>query len=273
MDQHTQAQNTIEGNKPCIELSCFGVPTVKAADHDLKFSTQKSLALFVFLCLHRKVFHSRDKLAEMFWPERQGAKARHSLRSAICEMRSVLYDQASIGSCLYVDNLVIGIDPAFRRLIQVDCERFDELVSRGLTNPAATAIPQLHQAFSLYVGNFMEGHDIEWIDVLRTHYCVNYDEVVTALSDYYIVQGDLRLAVQWLLRRWEADPYSEEVLQELMQIYAQWGQLNRALALCKEFADRLRRRLGVDLEIETLQLYHEIAAQKSCASCGASLAL
>lgn len=251
--------------KAAIELATFGVPSVTKGGEVLEFPTQKSLALFIFLSLHRKMNHSREKLAELFWPERSKQRSQQSLKNAIYEMRFALGDQQLNEPYLYVDRLVVGIHAASRHLIQIDSERFESLIQGAMKNSASKALPLLEQAITLHLGDFLEGFDDECFYASREHHRINYEQAITTLSDYYSVQGEEHMAIQCLLRMWEVDPYCEETLQRLMELYADLGHINRALALCTQFAERLQFRLGVHLGPDVIELYHAIASQKPSA--------
>src|SRR5690606_6273761 len=57
---------------------------------------RKTLALLAFLAVHEDTPQSRDSLAGLLWPDRELARARHSLRQALAELRQALPDTISV---------------------------------------------------------------------------------------------------------------------------------------------------------------------------------
>ena len=57
---------------------------------------RKTLALLAWLAVHEGATHSRDSLASLLWPGRDLARARHSLRQAVAELRQVLPDAITV---------------------------------------------------------------------------------------------------------------------------------------------------------------------------------
>jgi DNA-binding SARP family transcriptional activator len=53
-------------------------------------ATLKSQSLLVYLAVHRRYLHSRNHLAELFWGDRPERKARHSLSTALWQIRRCL---------------------------------------------------------------------------------------------------------------------------------------------------------------------------------------
>src|SRR4051812_40513746 len=72
-----------------LSLTLLSAPRVYHAEKALTFPTRKALALLVYLAVE-KGFHSREKLAGLFWPNSDGEHARIVLRRTLALLRRTL---------------------------------------------------------------------------------------------------------------------------------------------------------------------------------------
>ncbi len=122
---------------------------VRACCADLvvdRFPTQKAAAILAYLALNPRKFHSREVLAELFWPEASPSSQRHSLRLALSRLR------AALGSDHPLDTGRLGVrlDPA--RVI-TDVAEFESAVARQDNQTARR----------LYAGPLLPGHYDAWV--------------------------------------------------------------------------------------------------------------
>lgn len=111
------------------ELTTMGSLSLRSMGADLLPGRRKVLALLAYLVRHREPV-PREVLAQTFWAGSSDARARHSLRQAISELRSALGDSLEIGATH------IGIQPgsvdldvdAFQG--DVDAERWEQALAR-----------------------------------------------------------------------------------------------------------------------------------------------
>lgn len=85
---------TLFGKKP-LEINLLGVPRLQINGADVTFDSSLTLCLFCYLVVGRDHAHSREKLAALFWPERDTKSARHSLSQALYILRRTLGDFAT----------------------------------------------------------------------------------------------------------------------------------------------------------------------------------
>lgn len=93
----------------------FGPFAIERDGVPAKFRTRKTAELAAFLASTLGQWHSRDDLAERFWPESSPNAGRQSLRMALSDIRSVLGD-AAIGT----DREGVAMSP---ELVDSDLER------------------------------------------------------------------------------------------------------------------------------------------------------
>jgi DNA-binding SARP family transcriptional activator len=69
-----------------LYLSVLGPPVVRVGGRAVTFRTRKEFALLVYLALSRTP-RSREHLAALLWPDRDGTSARGTLRTALSRVR------------------------------------------------------------------------------------------------------------------------------------------------------------------------------------------
>src|SRR5690242_6963739 len=69
-------------------IQLFGTLQARRGERTLtRFRTRKTAALFAYLAFHADRVHSRDTLAELFWPDNELDRGRHNLRLALSSLR------------------------------------------------------------------------------------------------------------------------------------------------------------------------------------------
>jgi DNA-binding SARP family transcriptional activator len=116
-----------------LSLALLGPPVVRRDGAPVSFDTRKATALLALLAVTGRE-HSREQLADLFWPEADSAKGRASLR------RTLSVTAAAMGEGLRISRAAVALDPA---LVRVDVREFSSLIGR----PDAAS---LERAASLY---------------------------------------------------------------------------------------------------------------------------
>ena len=226
------------------------------------FESQKVRALLAYLVCNRRRAFSRDHLAGMLWPERDGDTARHALRQAVYNLRSKLPDAGA--ALLQVTNAEIGFVP--RADLWLDVEAFEESLRMG---SGRTVDPHhLSAAVQLYRGEFMAGFFVkdspDFEDWMVTEQVRLRDATVEALHhliESYSRRGEYRFGAHYARRLVAVEPLLEEAHRELMRLCALAGQRSRALTQYEELSRLLREELGVEPLKETRQLYQSILSE------------
>jgi DNA-binding SARP family transcriptional activator len=234
------------------------------------FESQKVRALLAYLVCNRRRAFSRDLLAGMLWPERDGDAARHALRQAVYNLRSKLPDGGA--TLLQVTNAEIGFVP--RADLWLDVEAFEESLRLG---SGRTIDPQhLSAAVQLYRGEFLAGFFVkdspDFEDWMVTEQVRLRDATVEALHhliESYSRRGEHRFGAHYARRLVAIEPLLEEAHRELMRLCALAGQRSRALAQYEELSRLLREELGVEPLKETRQLYQSILSEAAKEEIGA----
>lgn len=105
-----------------IEL--FGGPRLiaKSRESISHFPTQKAAALLAYLALTLPRSHSREVIAELFWPDRDPALSRNNLAVTISRLRAL------VGDALVSTRLQVGLNP---EQVTTDVAEFEARLAAG----------------------------------------------------------------------------------------------------------------------------------------------
>ena len=245
-----------------IRVRLLGGFEVWAGDRQVAgFESQKVRALLTYLICHRRRSFSRDHLADLLWPEREGDGARHALRQAMYNLRVKLPAGEPL---LRSSHLEIGLHPDAD--CWVDVEAFEESLRLGTER--AVDPQHLSAAVQLYRGEFLAGFFVrdspafeDWLLTEQVRLRDSVVEVLHRLIDSYRRRGEYRFGVHYARRLVALEPLSEEAHRELMRLCSLAGQRNRALAQYEELINVLRNELGVEPLAETRALYESILSE------------
>lgn len=214
----------------------------------ISLPTRKCELMLAYLAMPAGQFHSRDKLASLFWGDRQDEQAQGSLRKALSALRAALGADA-----LLTERDAIALVPA---AISVDA---DELAS-------VAADPGGMAAGDLRFGELLDGKSptspefSDWLTFERVR-CRNHALVVLAASaEMYASEKKYAEAMASAHRLLSLDPLREESHRLLMRLLAKSGERSKAMAQFIACRDLLRKELGVEPSAETLKLSRSIGA-------------
>lgn len=221
----------------------------------------KRMALLIYLALSGPVFHRRDRLLAIFWPESDEERARGSLNQQIFQLRSAL------GRDVIVNRGDDEIGLAGDR-VWCDATAFDEAIRAG----------QLAEAMELYTGELLPGFIIDetpeferWLDEERTRRSGEAALACAELSESAQRSGDLRLATQWIRRAISIEPFSEPAHQRLIALLDQSGDRAAALRAYDELREFLKAEFDAEPAAETIELIRSVRARAGSQSNGLRL--
>ena len=114
------------------------------------FRTTKNASLLAYLAFYADRSHSREALADRFWPDSDPEAGRHNLRMALTSLRHIL-EPADVppGTALLSGRTMVQLNP---NTITTDVSIFESLLEQN--DPSA---------FDLYKGQLLQGYYDEWI--------------------------------------------------------------------------------------------------------------
>jgi TolB-like protein/Tfp pilus assembly protein PilF len=226
-----------------------GLEIVSLAGEPARLATRKTSLLLAALALAGEKGARREVLCEVFWPDREAAQARGSLRQALAAIRRIFPDRKHspirVEGDLETVQLLAGPD-------DIDATLFDQLVRSDRSEDLTTAA-------DLYQGDVVAGIALpEPLDQWFAPHQREFRRKVLLLVERLSLVPDLKqveAACQALAERLLAsDPAAEEAHRALIRLNQRQGHVSAAVRqfeLCKE---ALRRELGVEPEAQTIEL-------------------
>ena len=216
---------------PRLELICLGPPTALVAGHTAPPDVlwRKHLALLIYLALSHTRSRSRNQVLGALWPEKDEARARHSLNEAVHRLR------ASLGSArLQSHGETIALNP---EALEVDAVRFEGL---------AAARPS--EAVALLRGDFLEGFVVEgapefedWAARERERLRRVGATALVAHGEHALGTGSFTAAREAARRALALEPYAEPAVRLEIRAAALAGDSAAALKCYHELASRLEQ--------------------------------
>ncbi len=224
---------------------------------------KKSRALLAYLAVEPGIPQSRQKLAEIFWPELAIDAARSNLRQALRNLQRALGEKSPTESCLLSDNHFLCFQP--RDDFTVDVLEF--LASPLSCAPVRTladccsCLIRLEQMAGLYTGEFLAGLTLadcpefeDWLQIQRESLHRRALVLLERLAQCHEHAGSFDRALSSAWRYIEMEPWNEEGHRRIIRLLARSGQMAAALSQYKTCCRVLRDELGVAPDKRTREL-------------------
>lgn len=250
----------------CSLLGCFAVKLDGRPVH--RFVSDKVRALLAYLAVESTHAHSRERLAELFWPERTREVARADLRNALSDFRKSLNTGSN--------------EPGFfifsKESIQFNCDTdcwldvaaFTQEISEAESIQAHSedlpgAMAHYQFAMTFYRGNFLEGFSLkdcaefeDWCYYMREHLLQKASSALARLAGYHEGRREYDQAIPYARRRVELEPWLEAAYLHLMRLLALDGRRAEALEQYSLCCRKLKEELDVQPGGEVTRLYEQI---------------
>jgi DNA-binding SARP family transcriptional activator len=205
-----------------VQVSIDGTPAPPA------LLWRKNIALLVYLARSPRRGRTREHLVGVFWPEREEAKAKHSLNQALSELRSALGDGAVLSEAGQ-----IRLAP---NTVELDVEQLESMATAGAWSDAAR----------LVVGEFMEGFGVpdafdfeNWLTAERQTWRARGVNVLVQASIEALDSGAVAAADGLAKRALTLDPLAETAVRLRMRALSLAGDRLTALKVYQDFVERL----------------------------------
>jgi len=237
----------------------FGSPHFFVNGHMVKPDRRKAVALAAFLAVHGKPA-SRERLADLLWPDYGRHSALASLRRTLSAMGKIL------GKFWFnADRQTICFVPG--KEIHVDVLTFQRLVSRGGAYGSGVNPEDLEQAALVYHGPFLAGFNLDdapgfddWQFSRKEELERDYISVLKTLAETYEKQGHDTGAIKYA-SAWAAhDALNEAAHRCLIRLYGRSGQKSRVQQQYEKCRSLLDTELGIEPDPETSNLADQYLA-------------
>jgi len=255
--------NGLDRDDALLQIQLLGAPTVLVQDEPVRPETSKTMALLAYLSMEDRV-HRRDTLADLFWGEKDDARAARNLRRAFWNLRRVL-NPGGDGDCPYLN--VNRHEAAFNResAYWLDADSFERLADPSAAEAPAEMQARLERAISLYRGDFLAGLNVggsptfeRWVLGQRAYLKEQAFQAFHRLSELYAGRGAYAEAVDTLQVYLTVAPWREESHRQLMLMLALQGERERALRQYDFCEEVLQRELDVAPSEKTRALRQRI---------------
>jgi predicted ATPase/DNA-binding SARP family transcriptional activator len=249
-----------------LSLRLLGAPEVRHSGAPVTFATRKALALLVYLAVEGGR-HSRERIADLFWPDSDPERGRAALRRTLARLREALGEDAAghPTSHLWVRNDALGF--VLSREVELDLALVEAayVAARDAALPAAggtSALPQrlvaLRRAAESYRADFLEGFSLpdapefdDWAAQQRERWHLRLGRVLDRLSQLQFEGGETAAALD-TTARWRAhDPWNEAAYRRLILIHLTTGDRAAALRDYQACREILARELYAEPAPET----------------------
>lgn len=208
--------------------------------------------LFYFFVDHPMI--TRDEIFETFWPElptKEATNVFHVTKRKISERLG--YELTAYASGFY--------RPSGQLSVHYDVARFEAVVEDGkLTPPTDPAI--WRRAIRLYRSPFLNRIEMPWIVRRREALRLSYAEALIGLGRLYRSLEEKEHAISFYLRALREVPQREDIHRDLMTLYHERGETDKAIGQYRLLASTLERTLGITPSRPTVVLFNSLMDQK-----------
>lgn len=239
----------MRGARMSLYLTAFGPPVLTKDGGPVaqELAWRKHFALLVYLARSPDGTRRRDHLVGLLWPDKDEAKARHSLNEACRAIRRGAGEGALVTQTDAV-TLVPGT-------VAADWEAADAAFAAG----DGTALAQLWR------GDFLEGFGIpdaspfeDWVAAERVAWRTRFRDALTAEAERVARRGDPVRALALASQILKHDPSAETALRIAMLSEALTGAAPAALERFAAYREWLAREHGAEPARELTHLAERI---------------
>jgi len=206
-----------------------------------------------------------ERIAELLWGEDRPTDAGASIQTFVSVLRRRLVADRERSR-----QLVITEAEAYRfatDLVELDLDRFDELLERSAREPTRAARRSLEQALSLARGEVLEDEPyVVWAHDLRGSYQGRVLGAHLDAADAALAELDFSDAMAHCEAAAALDRFSERAHRGAMLSLYALGRQHDALARYRNFRALLDEELGLELTAETRALEAAILRQEDAQS-------
>jgi DNA-binding SARP family transcriptional activator len=252
-----------------LEIKLFGVLVAERDGQPLAhLPSRKVRDLLAYLLLNRRTPRAREQMAELFWPDLDGDKARHCLNTALWRLRTALSPlEDRDHPYLRVDVQSIGFNTASNFTLDVaEFESRCALAAQLGPDADEQQAVLYQQAVALYGGDLLTDCYDDWCLVERERLQCLYLRALGNLLRYHMRRREHDLAIACAQRILGCDPLREKVHRALIRLYLDDNQPAAALRQYNVCAEMVRRELGTDVMPETRALLTRITTPPRSAS-------
>ncbi len=206
-----------------------------------------------------------DRIAELIWDAQPPDDVAASIQTFVSVLRRRL-----VADRVHARQLVVTEAEAYRfatDAVDLDLDRFDELLERSAREPTRIARQSLEQALSLVRGEVLEDEPYAlWAQDLRSSYQGRVLGARLDAADAALAELDFAAALAHAEVAAALDRFSERAQRSQMLTLYALGRIHEALARYRGYRTRLDEELGLEPSIETRALETAVIRQEDVRS-------
>lgn len=251
-DEYTLDNGILDPNKPeSPHLEVYALSTGSVYVNGTPLTTWDGPLprnLFYFFVDHPMV--TRNEIFETFWPDlptKEATNVFHVTKRKISERLG--YELTAYAGGFY--------RPSGQMAVHYDAARFEKIVEDNkLTPPTDPAA--WYAALRLYRSPFLCKVEMQWMVKRREQIRLTYAEALIGIARLYRTLQDDERAISFYLRALREVPQREDVHRDLMSLYNQRGQIDKAVQQYETLAGILERSLNITPSKITQAMYKQI---------------
>lgn len=251
---------------PGIRIKTLGTFSVLAGNKVLdnkKFEGARPLLLLKAIVLHGSKDIPKEILIDDLWPKAASKAGNKNFKINLHRLRKAIepHPKKEFGySYIIQKSGLISLDP---ELVSLDVDEFIAFVEKAekneRNNKFETALEFYNQALKIYRGDyFSEEPYLGWISIKRDFFRSRYIDLLQKKAMLHEELDQIDKAVETWQLILGADPYFEAAYQNLMILYVDSGQKNRAMAVFQECCSLFGEELGIEPDAQTFNIYNTI---------------
>jgi len=215
--------------------------TLRERGTELPWRTKKACEFMAYMIEQGGRPVERDRLLGLLWQDNMPESAVAMLHNIIYSLRRELPASAARdfisykGKCYAADLSLID---------DGDADILD--ACRAVREKDTAALVRHAQLFASYWGKYLANLDCGWAAELREHYDRLFVDGCLMLAAHFHGSGGLDRELSFLKNAAAVDPYSEQIIREILCCYAAMGYPNKAKARYDEYCALIGEELGIE---------------------------
>ena len=230
-----------------LTLHFLGEPNIESPDGSVSLPTRKTEALLFYLALEGR--QPRERLRFLLWGDKDERQAASSLRNAVCALRRVL-----------PGNLLSDHGHLQLRDAATDLAAIEKLSDPDIPIPAAVFDEPLRGFDSLATPEFDE-----WLINSRKNLRARAAEALRTRGASCYERQELDKLAEALSALLVFEPYDEDVMLELMDVYGSLGCAAKAVALYDSFSKKMAE-IDVAPSARAQEFLRKLVTSSGCAA-------